>query len=220
MRAVRPGSDPEMDMMFVMALEDRLNGARILDWYDQWTSFWHLHPYAAETEEPIQAAIKDLHQANFELWHQEDKARDTRGGHAAIAGAKRAIDRINQRRNDQIEICDTLLLQELAGETLPNPQAELHSETPGQMLDRLSILSLKLFHTTEEIERTGAPAGHRKRNLERLAILDAQRSDLAVCLDRVWQRILGGELRFQVYRQLKMYNDPELNPALYQRSKP
>jgi len=209
-----------MDMMFVMALADRLNGARILDWYDQWTSSWHLQPYLSETAESIHAAIKDLHQANFELWHQEDKARDTKAGDAAVAGAKRAIDRINQQRNDQIEICDTLLLQELAGETLPHPQAELHSETPGQMLDRLSILSLKRFHTLEEIERADAPAGHRKRNLERLAILNAQRSDLALCLERVWHRVLGGELRFQVYRQLKMYNDPELNPALYQRFKP
>ncbi len=112
-----------------------------------------------------------------------------------------------------------LLLEELARHNLPNPQAELHSETPGMMLDRLSILSLKRFHTVEEINRAEAPPGHDRRNRERLAILEAQRGDLAACLDRLWQHVLRGELRFQLYRQLKMYNDPDLNPVLYRQDK-
>ena len=83
------------------------------------------------------------------------------------------------------------------------------------MLDRLSILALKIFHTREEIHRPNAPEGHAERNQERLALLEMQRQDLAACLDRLWQKVIGGERRFKVYRQLKMYNDASLNPAVY-----
>lgn len=203
-------------MMFDMVSADRLNATRIVDSYDEWTALWHGKPYTSTATNSLDAAIERLHRANFELWHEEDKARDVHAGDTAVAGAKRTIDRINQRRNDQMEQCDTLLLEELATQNLPSLQAELHSETPGLMLDRLSILSLKRYHTLEEIERATAPPGHRERNRQRLAILEAQRVDLMTCLDRLWQRVLRGELRFQLYRQLKMYNDPDLNPVLYQ----
>ncbi len=205
-----------MRMMFDMVSDDQLNGARIVNLYDEWTTLWHNQPQVSATD-PLDAAIQNLHRANFELWHEEDKARDLHAGDAAVAAAKHAIDRINQRRNDQIERCDALLLENLAALDLPRPQAELHSETPGLMLDRLSILSLKRYHTLEEIERVSPPPGHRERNRQRLVILEAQRGDLSTCLDRLWQRVLSGELRFQVYRQLKMYNDPDLNPVLYRR---
>ncbi|MHB1935222.1 MAG: DUF4254 domain-containing protein [Acidobacteriaceae bacterium] len=186
--------------------------------FDERTARWHQQPFAPEMTDPSNAAIEGLHRANYELWHQEDLARDRRAGDAAIAAAKRAIDAINQRRNDQMERCDELLLEELSAEGLPNPQAELHSETPGLMLDRLSILSLKIYHTREETERIPSPPDHRERNLRRLAVLEDQRADLSTCLDRLWQRVLHGEVRFQVYRQLKMYNDPSLNPVLYDKS--
>lgn len=205
-------------MMFDMDSVRLLNGARILQLYDAWTARWHISADASESEGPLETTLEGLHRANFELWHEEDKARDVHAADAAIAAAKRTIDTINQRRNDQMERCDALLLEELSVNNLPNPRAELHSETPGLMLDRLSILSLKRYHTLEEIERAAAPPGHRERNQERLAILDAQRNDLAGCLDRLWQRVLNGESRFQMYRQLKMYNDPNLNPVLYDRA--
>ena len=83
------------------------------------------------------------------------------------------------------------------------------------MIDRLSILALKLFHTREETERADAPEGHAARNRERLAILTEQRADLAECLARLWEEVLAGTSRFKLYRQLKMYNDPALNPAMY-----
>lgn len=185
--------------------------------FDEWTALWHQSPVAPPLSDNFDSAIEGLHRANFELWHQEDKARDVHAGDAAIAAAKRSIDAINQRRNDQIEMCDELLLGELSAHNLPNSQAELHSESPGIMLDRLSIMSLKMYHTREEIERIPSPPGHRERNLRRLATLEQQRGDLASCLDRLWQRVLNSESRFQVYRQLKMYNDPDLNPVLYDK---
>jgi hypothetical protein len=120
-----------------------------------------------------------------------------------------------KRRNDLSEQIDLALLERLSKEKLPNPRAPLHSESPGLMIDRLSILALKLFHTREEMERAGAPEGHMERNMERLAILSEQRSDLAACLVRLWEETMAGSRRFKLYRQLKMYNDPALNPAVY-----
>jgi hypothetical protein len=154
------------------------------------------------------------HQANFRLWHVEDLARVRSASDGDIANAKRAIDRINQQRNDLAEQVDAFLLASL-GEQGQRDTAVLHSETPGMMIDRLSILSLKHYHTQEEIERVDAPPGHAERNWERLRILEAQRADLAWCLDHFWRAVETGERRFKVYRQLKMYNDPSLNPALY-----
>jgi hypothetical protein len=94
----------------------------------------------------------------------------------------------------------------------------LHSESPGLVIDRLSILALKIYHTREEAERSDAPAGHAERNRERLGILEEQRADLAACLDALWREALSGTRRFKLYRQLKMYNDPLLNPAIYKKS--
>lgn len=203
-------------MMLPMISIDTLSGAGIVALFEEKTAQWHLEPAASTARNAFERGLEALHRANFELWHEEDKARDVQAGDAAIAAAKRAIDRINQQRNDQAEQCDALLLEWLATKQLPKAETELHSETPGMMLDRLSILTLKRYHTREEMQRTAAPEGHSERNRERLVTLDAQRDDLAGCFDRLWQRVLGGEARFRMYRQLKMYNDPELNPVLYQ----
>ena len=127
------------------------------------------------------------------------------------------MDRTNQRRNDLVEELDRVLLAWLEPRGLPNGAAELNSESPGLMIDRLSILALKIYHTREEAERSDAPQGHAARNLERLAILEEQRVDLAGCLDALWRETLAGTRRFKLYRQLKMYNDPSLNPAIYRQ---
>ena len=151
------------------------------------------------------------HEANFELWHEEDKARVPAVADAEIARIKHAIDGLNQRRNDLVEKMDIWLLDRLD----QNPGAPLHSETPGLMIDRLSILALKIYHTREETHRASATEAHRQRNAERLALLEEQRDDLAGCLDTLWGEVLNGTRRFKLYRQMKMYNDPELNPAVY-----
>ena len=91
----------------------------------------------------------------------------------------------------------------------------LHSETPGLIIDRLSILALKIYHTDEEVHRPTASDEHHHRNEDRLAILIQQRADLAQCLDDLWSQVLAGQRRFRLYRQMKMYNDPDLNPVLY-----
>jgi Protein of unknown function (DUF4254) len=161
------------------------------------------------------AAVARQHRANFELWHIEDEARAPGATDKEIAEVKRRIDRTNQRRNDLAEELDERLIQWLATRSLPRPEAPLHSESPGLVIDRLSILALKIYHTREEAARHDAPEGHVERNCRRLEILEEQRADLARCLDTLWNETLAGTRRFKMYRQLKMYNDPSLNPAIY-----
>ena len=187
---------------------------------------WHAEPGEEEgmpqdslpadaNELVFHRSLLHLHRANFDLWHEEDKARNPSASDGQIAAVKREIDRLNQRRNDLVEGCDRLLLARLAAEGLPSPEAKLHSETPGMMLDRLSILTLKVYHTDLEARREHAPTGHLDRNRERLLVLRSQLDDLAGCLDDLWADVLAGRKRYKLYQQLKMYNDPELNPVLY-----
>ena len=131
---------------------------------------------------------------------------------------KQGVDVTNQLRNDLVEDLDAQMLGWMEARGLPNPAAPLQSESPGMIIDRLSILALKIYHTREEAERMDAPPGHAERNRERLAILEEQRDDLAGCLDALWRETVGGTRRFKLYRQLKMYNDPTLNPAIYGKS--
>jgi hypothetical protein len=193
---------------------------------DECTARWHQEDLGSElphTADNLLGALLETaiaqHRANYELWHTEDRARAPLATDAEVGAVKRAIDQINQQRNDLAERCDLLLLETLAPFNLPRAEAELHSESPGLMIDRLSILSLKIFHTQEELHRgrvgSDAPAGHLERNRQRLAILNEQRQDLSACLQQLWRRALAGERRFKLYRQLKMYNDPTLNPVIY-----
>jgi hypothetical protein len=197
-----------------------LSSKEIVDLHDRCTWHWHVSP-----EDPLSPAcgegndwldrVAHQHRANFDLWHIEDEARTPGATDADLATVKRRIDSTNQLRNDLAEDLDRFLLARLAPQHLPDPGAPLHSESPGLIIDRLSILALKIYHTREEADRGDAPPGHDERNRSRLAILEEQRADLAHCLDALWRDTLAGARRFKLYRQLKMYNDPNLNPAIY-----
>lgn len=193
-----------------------LNATEIVRSQDERTRLWHESPPQFKGDPQTFAdAVEQQHYANFQLWHEEDKARAPAAPDAEIASVKRAIDRMNQRRNDLMEQCDLLALSELANRGLPDADAPLHTESIGLILDRLSILSLKIYHTRLEITRANAPAGHAERNRERLGTLVEQRDDLASSLDALWAEVLAGRRRFKVYRQLKMYNEAALNPLIY-----
>jgi hypothetical protein len=193
-----------------------LSAGEIVALQDRLTRLWH------ETAELAPAAagewldlVARQHRANFDLWHIEDAARAPRVTDAELARVKRRIDQTNQLRNDLAEELDRALLEWLAARGLPNPAAPLHSESPGLIVDRLSILALKIYHTREETARKDAPEGHAERNQARLEVLEEQRADLAGCLDALWRDTVGGARGFKLYRQMKMYNDPALNPAVY-----
>lgn len=158
--------------------------------------------------------VKTNHYFNLSLWDEEDLARRKDVADAEIAANKRAIDGYNQKRNDAIERLDEILLSELSAvEALPN--CRLNSETAGSMIDRLSILSLKIYHMRLQTERTDADSAHIEACAARVARLSEQRTDLAGCLDALLQACREGREKFKVYRQFKMYNDPTMNPYLY-----
>jgi len=171
-------------------------------------------PPPAQSGPALRPALERNHWHNCRLWEQEDLARRRNVPDAEIAANKRAIDQHNQKRNDAIERMDEALLAALSG-VERKPGARLNSETAGAMIDRLSILSLKIHHMRLQTERADAGREHVEACQAKLARLEEQRADLAHCLDRLLDEAARGESYFKVYRQFKMYNDPRLNPALY-----
>ncbi len=179
----------------------------------------HFHDRLLAGDEPqadgdaLRAAIAENHGCNRALWDNEDQARRTDMPADYIVGCKRRIDVLNQRRNDAVERIDELLLAQLGG-MLPKPGARMHSETAGAIIDRLSILSLKIHHMALQTKRIDADDAHVSACSAKLHRLRHQRSDLADCLNHLFEEIRRGDAYFKLYRQYKMYNDPALNPWL------
>ncbi len=193
-----------------------LSAKEITDLQNRLTRMWHEAPGRSQSPagEWLDLVARQ-HRANFDLWHIEDAARTPHVADAELAKVKRRIDQTNQLRNDLTEELDRTLLKWLEARGLPNATAPMNSESPGLIVDRLSILALKIYHTREETERKDAPEGHTERNRARLNVLEEQCADLAGCLEALWSETLSGARRFKLYRQMKMYNDPALNPAIY-----
>jgi hypothetical protein len=186
---------------------------RVVELHSNLISIWERNGIA-----PPMCSIDQLiaaqHRHNYNLWQLENLARTPSIVDAKLAEVKRAIDAENQRRNDAVQHVDTWLY-EAASRRVVSDGAPLHSESPGLMIDRLSILALKVFYTKAEMTRVDAPLGHAAKMASRLEVLREQRKDLSQCLSELWEAVLRGERRFKIYQQLKMYNDPELNPAIY-----
>ena len=156
------------------------------------------------------------HERNFRLWHQEDIARSPDVSDKELAEVKRRIDRLNQERNDFIERLDDCLIQELGQKrVVPRADARLNTETPGSVMDRLSILSLRLFHMHEQADREDASREHREKVREKLTVLYQQHRDLSDSLQELLDDIFAGRKLLKIYRQMKMYNDESMNPYLY-----
>jgi len=161
--------------------------------------------------------IEQNHSFNYQLWHAEDRARRDDMGFEYVYHAKREIDHCNQQRNNRMEAIDQALWEKLKPST--DSKCPVHSETPGMMIDRLSILALKSFHMQIQTTRTDVDNTHRQTCQHKLDVIIAQQNQLAICYDELINSINNGSRTFRVYHQFKMYNDPNLNPELYQSNK-
>ena len=189
--------------------------AAVTDLQRQCVARWHEQPID-NTADGFLGLVCQQHAYNFRLWHEEDKARSPTADDAEIAAVKRAIDKLNQQRNDGIEKLDDFVTEELArrGVTAPSA-APQNTETLGSTIDRLSILALRVFHLVEQRDREGASAEHRESVGRKLAIALAQHDDLSRAAQELADDLFAGRKRHKTYRQLKMYNDPSLNPYVY-----
>lgn len=178
---------------------------------------WHKQININENSLPMKF-IQENNHWNFLLWHEEDIARIPDIEPEKMLVTKRKIDRYNQLRNNSIEKIDEWILAFLTSKIVNQGKA-LHSETPGMMIDRLSIMNLKLYHMQKETTRRSASPLHKARCKEKVIILKEQIADLSQCLTDIISRLEQGALTLKVYRQFKMYNDPELNPLLYTKLK-
>ena len=153
------------------------------------------------------------------MWHEEDVARSPHEPDSRIAEVKRAIDGYNQQRNDWIERIDEFLLSQLQADGVVADDAPLNTETPGSAIDRLSIMSLRIYHMHEELQREGADDDHLASVQAKLERCYEQLADLSAALAQLLDDIFAGRKRLKLYRQMKMYNDPKLNPYLYKSEK-
>lgn len=151
-------------------------------------------------------------------WHYEDIIRNPEIDPVEALVLKRKIDASNQVRTDMVEYIDSYFLQKYK-DVQPKADAKINSESPAWALDRLSILALKIYHMAEEANRPDASAEHRAKCQEKLDVLLEQKKDLSTAIDDLIADIEAGDKFMKVYKQMKMYNDEELNPVLYQNKK-
>jgi hypothetical protein len=179
---------------------------------------WHSSPLD-NTYEGFLALVCQQLQYNYLLWHEEDIARSKDVPDSTIAQVKRAIDGYNQQRNDWIEKLDDWITDELERRQIaPQPGATQNTETAGSSIDRLSILSLRIYHLQEQAERVDATPEHRASVARKLAIAMTQLQDLSQSAQELIDDIFAGRKKHKTYRQMKMYNDPTLNPYLYRKT--
>lgn len=171
----------------------------------------HTNPYPAGT---FEHTLYEKNWIDAVQWHLEDIIRDPMIDPVEALALKRRIDASNQNRTDMVEEIDTWFREKYSG-VKPLPDATINTESPAWALDRLSILALKIFHMEQEVKRTDASEAHIARCRAKLAVLLEQRADLTTAIRQLLDDIAAGRKYMKVYRQMKMYNDPDTNPVLY-----
>lgn len=191
-----------------------------IDVFRRSVSDFHLHNNVdAEMKNPyLKGSLEHiLYTKNYidtVQWHLEDIVRDPNIDPVDGLALKRRIDRSNQERTDLVEQIDDYFLS-LYKEVVISNAATLNTESPAWAIDRLSILILKIWHMNEEVIRPGASDEHKAKCDSKLQILLEQEKDLSNSIDELIEDIASGKKVMKVYRQMKMYNDPSLNPVLY-----
>lgn len=169
------------------------------------------NPYAPQTIENV------LYLKNWidtVQWHLEDIIRNPEIDPVEALAIKRRIDKSNQDRTDLVERIDSYFLEKYSG-VKAKPEAVINTESPAWAVDRLSILALKIYHMRQEVERKDVEPNHIECCQKKLDVLLEQREDLSSAIDQLISDIENGNRYMKVYKQMKMYNDPNLNPILY-----
>lgn len=169
------------------------------------------NPYKQQT---IESVLYLKNWIDTVQWHLEDIIRNPEIDPVEALAIKRRIDKSNQDRTDLVEMIDSYFLDKYK-DVKPKEDAVINTESPAWAIDRLSILALKIYHMRQEVERKDVSAEHRQKCADKLAVLMEQRSDLSSAIDRLICDIENGDRYMKVYKQMKMYNDPNLNPVLY-----
>ena len=169
------------------------------------------NPYPAGT---IEADLYRKCWIDTVQWHFEDIIRDPQIDPAEALVLKRRIDKSNQDRTDLVETIDSFFYTKYLSVN-PLPEATINTESPAWAVDRLSILALKIYHMREQVERTDANKEHRATCQQKLDVLLEQKKDLSTAIDQLLEDIEAGRKWMKVYKQMKMYNDPDTNPVLY-----
>lgn len=151
-------------------------------------------------------------------WHLEDIIRNPNIDPVEALKIKRRIDKSNQERTDLVELIDSYFLDKYTG-VKPIAGAKINTESPAWAIDRLSILALKIYHMQQEVDRNDTTAEHKAECEKKLNILLEQRIDLSTAIEELLEDIEAGHKYMKVYKQMKMYNDPNLNPVLYSQNK-
>ncbi len=192
--------------------------------FNQSINDYHLHnnpaqpiqnPYDAKTD-VLKYLLYEKNWIDTIQWHYEDLIRDEDINPVAALDLKRKIDASNQERTDLVEYIDSWFLDKYKNIT-PKPNAKINTESPAWAIDRFSILALKVYHMDEEANRKDASETHRQKCQEKLQILKTQKEDLATAIEELLEDIENGHKYMKVYKQMKMYNDEELNPILYKK---
>ncbi len=169
------------------------------------------NPYAAGS---LDALLYEKNWVDAVQWHLEDIIRDPQIDPVEALKIKRRIDRSNQVRTDMVEYIDSYLLDKYK-EVKPAADARINTETPAWAIDRLSILALKIYHMHEEVIRKDVDAAHTEACRKKLDTLLSQQVDLSTAIEELIEDIEAGRKYMKTYKQMKMYNDPSLNPVLY-----
>lgn len=200
-----------------MIQHSQLSSPKVVKIFQDSVRDWHReerpspNPYP---ENSLEYTLYRKNQVDTIQWHIEDEIRRPDIALEQVVALKREIDQLNQDRTDTVEKIDDFIGELVQGVT-PGVNARLNSESPAWLVDRMSILELKIYHMQEQVERKDATSDHIEKCRAKLAVLLDQRQDLSQALDELIDDYLRGLKKFKVYRQMKMYNDKNLNPSLY-----
>ena len=197
------GSTTMIDIRQIVALQTEL------------VARWHVEPIYNSMTGTL-GIVCEQHRFNFLLWHEEDIARNPIATESEIAEVKRAIDRYNQKRNDWIEKIDDQIAEQLANaQVSPETGARSNTETPGSAIDRLSIMALRIYHLREQLLRSDSSPELLESVGRKIEVCQNQHQDLALAAQSLVHDVFAGRVKHRIYRQFKMYNDPQLNPQIY-----